>query len=193
MAGRANVLSDCAAVACCSLGAPFKSLERFAKATGFGLFVHYLDVAELRARPAPIIYFLLHFATPDAEKAETLARLRQYPSPKVRLAPVILIAQDCDATTFLSYVQMGFDDILCLPEQSQLLVDRLTRQLNQDIVYIETADYFGPDRRRMEVPGAQHAARRSTAHMHSRLIVHRSLADGPVILERQDHWDNIVH
>lgn len=193
MTGRTRVLSDCAAVACCSLGAPFKSLERFAKATGFGLFMHYLDVAELRARPAPIIYFLLHFAMPDAEKAETLARLRQYPSPKVRLAPVILITQDCDATTFLNYVQMGFDDILCLPEHSQLLVDRLTRQLNHDIVYIETADYFGPDRRRMEVPGAQHAARLSTAHLHTRLIIHRSMADGPVILERQDHWDNIVH
>ena len=88
---------------------------------------------------------------------------------------------------------MGFDDILCLPEHSQLLVDRLTRQLNHDIVYIETVDYFGPDRRRMEVPGAQHAARLSTAHMHTRLIIHRSMADGPVILERQDHWDNIVH
>ena len=193
MTGRSSVLSDCAAVACCSIGAPLKSLEHFARATGFGRFMHYLDVAELRARPAPIIYFLLHFATADAEKAETLARLRQYPSPKVRLAPVVLITQDCDAGTFLNYVQMGFDDILCLPERSQLLVDRLTRQLNHEIVYIETSDYFGPDRRRMEVPGAQHAARRSTAHMHTRLTIYRSLADGPVILERQDHWDNIVH
>ena len=193
MTGRANVLSDCAAVACCSLGAPFKSLERFARATGFGRFMHYLDVAELRAQPAPIIFFLLHFATPDADKAETLVGLRQYPSSKVRLAPVVLITQDCDATTFLNYVQMGFDDIVCLPESPQLLIDRLTRQINHDIVYIETADYFGPDRRRMEVPGADHAARLSTAHMHTRYIIHRSMAHGPVILERQDHWDNIVH
>jgi len=193
MARRSSILSECAAVACCPLGAPLKSLEHVAQATGFGLFAHYQDVTGLRAASFQILYFLVHYGTPDAEKVETLTRLRQYPSLRVRLAPVILVTQDCDATTFLGYVQMGFDDILCLPESSELLVDRLVGQLNHDILYIQTRDYFGPDRRRMELPGTQHAARQSTAQMHTRLTIHRSLAEGPVILERQDFWDNFVH
>jgi len=147
----------------------------------------------LGRRKVPNLFFLLHFGTEDAEKADMLARLRRYPSPRVRLAPIILVAQDCDADTFLRYVQMGFDDILCLPDSAELLVDRLIGQLNHDIVYIETADYLGPDRRRMELPGAGHANRVSNAHLHTRLIIHRSLSNGPAVLQRQDHWDTIVY
>lgn len=193
MSERSTILSDCVAVACCPEGAPQRSLEHFARATGFGLFVHYLDLGQLRDQAHRNLFFLVHFATGDGAKAALLAQLRSNPIPRVRLAPVILVTQDCDLDTFLGYVEMGFDDILCLPESAQLLVDRLVAQLNRDIVYIETADYFGPDRRRMEVPGATHAGRTSNAHLHTRLTIHRSLAEGPAIVQRQDHWDTAVH
>jgi DNA-binding response OmpR family regulator len=188
-----SVLAGCAAVACCPQGASARSLEHFAAATGFGVFVHYHDLADLRAHPVKNLFFLVHFALPDSEMADFLALLRQNTSNRVRLAPVVLVTQDCDLDTFLGYVQMGFDDILCLPDNASLLVDRLVAQLNHDILYFETEDYFGPDRRRMELPGATHAARVSSAHRHTRLVVHRSLEQGPMILHRQDHWDRAVH
>ncbi|WP_338719717.1 hypothetical protein [Devosia sp. XK-2] len=193
MNGRSTILSECGAVACCPPGAPLRSLERFARATGFGLFAHYRDVTELRKRVVSNLFFLVHFATEDAEKTDILHRLRHYPSPRVKLAPIILITQDCDADTFLRYIEMGFDDILCLPENSELLTDRLVSQLKHDIVYIETADYFGPDRRRMEVIGGGHTARVSNAHLHSKLVIHRSVTDGPAIVRRWDYWDTTTH
>jgi DNA-binding response OmpR family regulator len=193
MSERTSVLSECAAIACCSPGAPMRGLEHFSMATGFGLFVHSRDLSGLKAQRFKNLFFLVHFALPDPDKSEFLTVLRRNSANRVRLSPVILVTQDCDVDVFLGYVQMGFDDILCLPDSADLLVDRLVGQLNHDILYIETADYFGPDRRRMEVQGASHAARVSNAHLHTRLVIHRSLAEGPVIVQRQDHWDSVVH
>ncbi|UYO00650.1 MAG: hypothetical protein KIT02_05400 [Devosia sp.] len=110
----------------------------------------------------------------------------------MRLAPVVLVAQDCDLDTFLGYVEMGFDDILCLPDNVDLLIDRLAAQFNTDYIYVETDSYFGPDRRRMEVPDASHPARVSNAHLHTRLTIHRTLADGPMIVQKQNFWDTTL-
>lgn len=188
MSKHASILSECAAVGCCERGPPARSLEHFAAATGFGHFVHYHDLSDLRSHPVKNLFFLVHFGMPDGEKAAFLTLLRQNSINRVRLAPVVLVAQDCDLDTFLGFIEMGFDDILCLPDSAGLLVDRLVSQLNHDILYIETSTYFGPDRRRMELPGATHAARVSSVHMHTKLTIHRSLAEGPVILHKQDHW-----
>lgn len=188
---RNSILAECTAIACCSDGPPLRSLERFAAATSLGRLLHYRDMAALADDRARIVFFLVHFGLGNDAKIALLQQVRAHPAYRIRFAPVILISDDCDGATYLDYVQMGFDDILCLPDAVELLMDRLLNQLNHDILYIETTDYLGPDRRRMELPGATHAGRLSSSHMHTRLVIHRSLADGPVIVRRQDLWGSV--
>lgn len=188
MSASGNALAGCTAIACCPPGPPLRSLENLAAATGFGRLIHYGDMAALREQGAKVLFFLVHYGLGDEWKAQFLALLRTYPSPQIQLAPVILIAQDCSAEVFLGYVEMGFDDILCLPDSATLLVDRLMSQLNRDILYVETTGYFGPDRRRMELVDGDHPRRVSTVHKHTKLTINRTVANGPQIVRKQDFW-----
>lgn len=188
MTALANpVLGHCTAIACCTAGAALRSIEHFAAATGLGRVAHYEELASLGALPN-ILFFLIHFGISDQGKQALLHQIRAHPDLRIRFAPVILISRDLDTEKFLSYVEMGFDDILCLPDAAKLLSDRLLNQLNRDILYIETSKYLGPDRRRLDMPGHPQSGRVSTSRMHVRLYIHRGLAEGPAIVKRQEFW-----
>jgi hypothetical protein len=84
---------------------------------------------------------------------------------------VIVIADDCSFEKVLSYVRMGFDDVISLPEKRDVLVQRLLAQLHTEHLYVETPNYFGPDRRRMDIE--VNDSRRQGMAGHARFYIRR--------------------
>jgi hypothetical protein len=86
---------------------------------------------------------------------------------------------------------MGFDDVLSLPQSQIQVADRLETQLDREILYLETADYLGPDRRRLDPYGALHRPVGITAH--TQLLIRRDPDFGNRVLSRQLRGKQHVH
>lgn len=94
----------------------------------------------------------------------------------------------CSRTTatsksILHYVHLGVNDIISRREKRDVLIQRLGAQLSQEHLYIETNDYFGPDRRRLEA--GVHDNRRAGTSGHSRLYVRRFPDGGTRIMRHE--------
>jgi hypothetical protein len=163
------------------------SLLNLAERAGFGFVGSVLGdrrvaiVAERR----DVVYFLVHYRLSDAAMASIVKILRSGPDDAVRYAPIVLVIDDCPYETILKYVQFGYDDIITLPEKREMIVDRLLKQINSEQLYVETDDYLGPDRRRMEVKLPGQESRRGDDTPHTRLTIERTLEHGVRVLRRQ--------
>jgi CheY-like chemotaxis protein len=135
-------------------------------------------------------FFLVHHHLEDASVRSLVARIRRDPSDQIRFAPLILFTHDGPFEVVLRYIRFGFDDVIALPERRDLVAGRLASQLEQEFTYFETADYFGPDRRRMERPGAEPDERRSGGHPHTRHTIIRSVDRGVRVLRVETLNDN---
>ena len=161
-----------------------RSLSNLARAVGFSYVAPVLgeDAVTLDGLEKAVVYFLVHYGLGDDVMTSILTKLRSAPQDAIRYAPIVLVIEDCPFETILKYVRIGFDDIVTLPEKRQILLDRLANQLNADHVYVETDDYRGPDRSRMELAGAPERR----AEMPSmRLTIHRSVEQGVRVLRRE--------
>lgn len=143
------MLSDCNAFIIAPSSAETAQLERMAERVGFG------DVAS-SASPHRLVhmltFFILHYRLSTAAMLRVIDEVRGSDDVETRYAPIILITDDCPVGRLLHYIQLGFDDVIALPEKGEVLESRLSAQLNTDHVYFETDDYLGPDRRRMVLP-----------------------------------------
>ena len=110
----------------------------------------------------------------------------------VRYAPVVLFAADGPFEQYLSYIDMGFDDIITLPENATIVEQRLIAQLDTEHTYFETATYFGPDRRRMEVEVPHQFQRSDAPHSHVRHYFARDPRRGIVVLH-SDSYLAVAH
>jgi hypothetical protein len=133
----------------------------------------------------PLVFFLVHFGIGRVAKEKLIQQIRATASPLVQLAPIILFAPDGPYDRLLEYIEMGFDDVIFLPEKRHVLAARLAAQVDQEHIYIETGSYLGPDRRRMELPGHTHPNRGSGSFEHKRLTVLRKVDSGPQIVRTQ--------
>ncbi len=104
--------------------------------------------------------------------------IRSSDDPRVRYAPIILFADDCDFEAYTHYIRLGFDDVLTLPDKREMLVARLEHQITGEHVYYQTEDYLGPDRRRMELAGHSDPRRGGEPRSYSRHTIHRSIETG---------------
>lgn len=95
-------------------------------------------------------FILVHHLVGD-ELLSRILKVIRGGGDSVRFSPVIAVADDCPFERILSYVELGLDDVISLPEKQPVLVQRLATQLDTEHMYVETAEYFGPDRRRMDV------------------------------------------
>jgi PleD family two-component response regulator len=181
------MLSQCRAYVVAQTLPQNRSLITLANRAGFGSVATALDGQPLLSGSSvsEIVFFLLHHQLADGAKLAVIERLRSSVEDTVRYAPIFLIIDDQPFETFLKYVQFGFDDIITLPEKRQILVDRLMGQLNADHVYLESEDYLGPDRRRMEVGTGAGPSRREADTPHVRLTIHRSAERGVQVRRRE--------
>ena len=186
LAGSAEtgLLRGCAAIVVAHDEREGASLLALAERVGFGS-VTTLSEAPHGADPDhSLTFFLMHYGLGNAAKKLLLSRLRGTPSDNVRFAPIVLFLPDGPSEEILFYIGMGFDDVICLPENSHIVASRLATQIGQEHLYIETRTYLGPDRRRMELPGDTHPDREGD-YEHTKLTIVRRPGVGVKVVRRQ--------
>lgn len=175
LAAHHNMLGLCDAFIIADGPAQNASLLRLAAKAGFRQSEPVNTVSEHHesAIEVPIKFFLVHYQVEDHAKAALLKHIRQSQDINIRLSPVILFIDDCAVQEILRHIEMGFDDVISLPENAEVLNSRLINQISADHIFIETSAYLGPDRRRMELTEQPPDNRRTGDHSHRRLTIHR--------------------
>lgn len=178
-----GLLDTCAAIVVAHDEHDSAALVALGERVGFGSVTPFSE-SQTDDPAHKVPFFLVHYGLGNAAKKLLLSRLRSAPTNNVRFAPVILFIPDGPSEEILFYIGMGFDDVICLPENSHILASRLATQLGQEHVFIETRTYLGPDRRRMELPGHTHPDRVGD-YEHTKLTIVRKPGIGVEIARRQ--------
>lgn len=178
------MLSDCRAYAIAPSVAASRTLETLATRSRFGVVHNPFEPGVTQDEPTPITYFFVHFHLSDPAMQQVIGQVRGNPEGSMRYSPIILIIDDCPVEVLLKYIEFGFDDVISLPENREVLEGRLAAQLNTEHLYVQTANYLGPDRRRMEFPDHRDD-RRVGVSPHMRLTIRRDPRLGTRVVHRQ--------
>lgn len=180
------MLAACRAYIVAQTPAQIRSLVNLAERAGFGFVGTVLGERRvaIEAPRGEVLYFFLHHRLSDQVMQSIIRRIRDSREDPIRFAPICLIIDDCPFETIIKYVRLGFDDVIALPEKRDVLVGRLVSQLETEHTYFETADYLGPDRRRMEILPV-HDERRTGTTAFTKLIIYRSIETGVRLLRRE--------
>jgi len=165
---------------------PFDSraLGEIAMEAGFGDIASIFDDAESsNGLKYPVSFFLFHHRLNDTDCDDIVDAVRHIDRKGLRYSPMVVLLPETSGESARKFVRMGFDDVIHLPQSRVQLTARLGTQLDRDIVYFETADYLGPDRRRMDADTA--VQRRTGVSPHTRLVIHRDPDYGTRIVSRQ--------
>jgi hypothetical protein len=176
------MLRGCKAIVIGKTGNQVASLVAMARRCGFA-FVEEPATGEIPTPKTMIAYLLVHYKVGDDLLLSIIHAIRSG-NNDIRFSPIIVIADDCEFELVLHFVELGVDDVISLPEKRDVLVQRLAGQLWSEHLYVETPDYFGPDRRRLE--GADHSDDRRTGTVsHARFIIQRIPDFGTKIVRHQ--------
>lgn len=177
------VMAHCIAIAVARDEFDTRALMEIGHKVGFGAVVDFTHFAN-DWHAHPLVFFLVHYGIGVAVKQALLDKVRRASSVNICFAPVVLFLQEGQGDKPLEYIEMGFDDVICLPADSAALSAQLARQIGQEHRYIETRTYLGPDRRRLEPAGYSHPLR-TGKYDYTNLIVHRSPQHGVEIRRRE--------
>lgn len=174
------MLSECNAFIVAPSRTEAEQLERMAERVGFGYVATSFSPEALHFG---LTFFVLHFRLPDDAMRAIIAQVRHSPDDDTRYAPIVLFTDDCPVERLLGYIQLGFDDVIALPEKREVLEARLDAQLRSEQVYYETDTYLGPDRRRMELSSHQDD-RRTGVTPFTTLVIRRDPTQGVSVQRR---------
>ena len=160
-----------------------RTLAEVATELGFGDIASVFDSDSGNGMKYPVSYFLVHHRLADTDCGDVIDAVRHIDRKGLRYAPMVVMLPDTSGESVRKFVRMGFDDVISLPQSQVQLTARLGTQLDRDITYYETADYLGPDRRRMDADSAMHRPTGISAH--TRLTIRRSPEHGTRVLSRQ--------
>ena len=132
-----------------------------------------------------LVFFLVHFDFDMAGRHQAIKAVRQSGSVSLSFAPVVLFLRDASQAEILSNVELGFDDVVSVPADGRAIATRLARQVGQEHLYIETRNYLGPDRHRLDRELAVPPSRKPE-EPHARLTILRTIEDGVAIVRRQE-------
>lgn len=141
-----------------------------------------LSQVEQQAGETPVCYFLFS-AVSDLSALRPVAEAIRFSSaPGIRFSPMVYCAAEPSVETTMACINMGFDDVVALPQSKSKLRARLARQIGQNMVFYESAGYFGPDRRnRVPMPKPNRVINRVGGPFR-RLEIVRNLLDGVSVL-----------
>ena len=125
------------------------ALVDLAARMGFGHAVEYREAATLPE--TMLTFFLIDGRVPDATKHQLLRSIRSSSAPLRKYAPIICVLANGPRHRAVPLVEMGFDDVLFLVDPVGAMSSQIAAQLHHELVYVQTAHYFGPDRRRIEL------------------------------------------
>lgn len=141
-----------------------------------------LSQVEQQADETPVCYFLFS-ATTDLRDIRPVADAIRFSSSRtIRFSPMVYCAEEPSMDTIMACINMGFDDIVALPQSGPKLRQRLARQIGHSMVFYETAGYFGPDRRNRVAALKPHPVTNRIGGPFRRLEVTRNLLDGVSVL-----------
>jgi hypothetical protein len=176
------MLSACKAVVIGKTEAQLGFLKSFANKCGFAL-VEEPATGDIPSPETMISYVLVHHKVGD-EVLGAITRAIRGGGKDVCFSPIVVIADDCTFEKIAHFVQLGVDDVITLPEKRDVLVQRLCAQLWSEHLYVETENYFGPDRRRLET-GSHVDPRRVGMTSYARFIIQRIPERGTKIVRHQ--------
>lgn len=143
------MFEQCRAFVVASTTAENHALEMTARNLGFGEIVSSIGGANGPAI-ANLTYFFIDCRVDHQSMADVIATIREDRHDQLCFSPIVLFTDDGSTANVRRHLRLGFDDVIELPASRDALVDRLGEQMRSEQCYIETKDYFGPDRRRMD-------------------------------------------
>lgn len=167
---------------------PRAALLDIARGLGFAGVTPFsaMAQAEQQAQITPLCFFLFA-ATENLETMRGVANAVRFSTVRrLRFSPLIYFAESPSAETIAACLNMGFDDIITMPFTRKRVLERVVRQVGQNLVYYETSSYFGPDRRGRGGAPLDGADNRKGAPFR-RLEIVRNLVSG-VNVVRDDHF-----
>ena len=176
------MLSACKAVVIGKTATQIRFLRSFADRCGFGL-VEEPATGDIPSAKTRISYVLVHHKVGDG-LLRAVTRAIRGGSREVCFSPIVVIADDCTVDRIVHFVDLGVDDVITLPEKRDVLVQRLCGQLWAEHHKIETEDYFGPDRRRLETK-THIDDRRLGVASYARFVIQRIPEHGTKVVRHQ--------
>lgn len=179
-----SVLAHCVAIVLARDERDGAALMRLAEQLRFGAILAH------GATPPPsqfhhrLVFYLVHFDYDLAGKQKLLFDLRHAPSVSLSFAPVVLFLRQAADDEVLHNIELGFDDVITVPEDALVIGRRLAAQIGQEHLYIETRHYLGPDRHRLD-HAAQRRPVRQALEEHAQLTIMRRPETGVHIVRRQ--------
>jgi hypothetical protein len=135
---------------------PGAALTDLARRLDFASVLPYGGIAQAEAQSAitPVCYFLFAAVEDVGSLHATANAIRFCPSRRIRFSPLIYFSESPSVEAITRCIAMGFDDVITMPFTTLRIRERISRQVGHNLVYYETAGYFGPDRRdRGTAPG----------------------------------------
>lgn len=166
---------------------PREALLDVARGLGFAGVSPFATMAqaEQQMQTTPLCFFLFA-ATENLQSLRGIAEAVRFSTVRrLRFSPLIYFAESPSVEVISACLNMGFDDIITMPFTRKRVIERVSRQVGQNLVYYETASYFGPDRRGRGGPAPDRVDKRSGAPFR-RLEIVRNLVTGVNVL-RDEH------
>lgn len=170
--------------------AAWQTLFDMAGDLGFAGVSDYRGISQVeqQAGETPVCYFLFS-AVGDLRQLRPVADAIRFSSSRaIRFSPMVYCAEEPSVETIMACINMGFDDILALPQSKPKLRQRLARQIGHNMVFYETEGYFGPDRRNRVASLKPNSVANRIGGPFRRLEITRNLLDGVSVL-RDDFFN----
>lgn len=174
------MFSQCRAFVIATTQAESRVLELMGQHLGFGEVVSSAGGARSELR-TNLTFFFVDYRMDDDAMADVIEAVREDHRGKLSYSPILLFSEDGSTAYKRKYVHFGFDDVIELPASRDALVSRIGAQLYSDQLYIETKDYFGPDRRRMDAGSDL----RVTASAYTQVLFDRDPRRGVHVIARE--------
>lgn len=168
--------SACAAIVFSAEAFERSMLIGFANRLGFAAAVDYTQTAKLD--PHLLQFYFIHGAVPDKAKTMLLQSIRNSPLDQRKYAPVVCLLPGGPRHLLIHYVEMGFDEVLFLTDPDPSAIQKLEQQLYHEHIYVQTSNYLGPDRRRLERVKPDDPRRKNSTQGFRRISVHRDPRTG---------------
>lgn len=167
---------------------PGAALMDLARRLDFSSVAPYAGIAQAETRSAvtPVCFFLFA-AVEDVGSLHAVSdAIRFCPNRRIRFSPLIYFAESPSVEAITRCIAMGFDDVITMPFTTARVSNRIKRQIGHNLIYYETAGYFGPDRRE-RVTSPKRAAESRLDGQFRRLEIVRNLMTGVNVVRDDLH------
>lgn len=110
---------------------------------------------------------ILDWKMDGVDGIEFVRRIRRHEDSSNRYLPIVMVTGYTEDSLVREARDAGVNDFLAKPISAKSLLSRIVGLLDDQRPYIETEAYFGPDRRRLQVPFDQPERRGRTPETNS--------------------------